>query len=104
MVVQPSDAEGVSTTSNCPAPELPSDDLAQRNEPHTPGRASSTRDESVPVILGSDHKPSQNAVQLDRDSGRKPGQFVGDMITTAVNWKTPSGVIYRRTNLLQDEV
>ena len=101
MVVQPSD--GVSTTSNCPAPELPSNDLAQRNEPRTPGRATSAKVESAPVTL----KPSQNVVQPegeDRDPGRNPGQFAGDMITTAVNWKIPSGGIFRRTHLLQDEV
>jgi hypothetical protein len=52
-------------------------------------------------------KPSQNVVQPegeDRVPGRNPGQFAGDMITTAVNWKIPSGDIYRRTNVLQDEV
>jgi hypothetical protein len=101
VAVQPFDAEEVSTTSNCPALELPSNDLAQRNEPRTPGRASSTRDESAPVTLDSDRKPSQNAVQPE--GGQNPGQFAGDMVTTAVNWKIPSGVIYRRTNLLQDE-
>ena len=96
MVVQPSDA-GVSTTSNCTAPELPLNDLSQRNEPRMPGRAPSTRDEGAPVTLDSDRKSSQNAVQPEGEDRRNPGQFAGDVITTGVNWKIPSGSIYRRT-------